>query len=474
MVCGTGYWTSLLRVPRPLDSQPLHVLCGCQDREVDALAERIGLPTPQCRVSRTPALRVLAKELGKVRPWSREAVVARYKGAKRLRYENAAATLDIRPLDSRDYKLKAFVKKEKRDEVKCPRLIQARSERYNIEFARYFLPIEHRLLQLEGGVFVGRPVLKGRNLVQRAEDIQQHWNECNFAYCFDISKMDSSYTNNMFHMLDKLYLKCCRDPYFKRMLGKRRVSRGTTVNGVRYKIYNKRASGDIDTGGGNTLAVLLILMDFYRIVGERVNVSIDGDDGAAYFKQPWITPELLVHQFKRFGFNLKISRKVTDIRDLVLCQHKVALYPKPHMLRNPWKALSQDLANVSYLSTEVDRRDWLYSLASGYRELYKNVPVLAEWAQVMSRSSQGGKLRPEYVDKVTYLRQSPGESPALLDDEYRVQYALMWDLPVATQLAMEAALRLVYIDTSRQTWVNFAQPGFTQPELCDLSQIQVC
>lgn len=468
VVCGRGNWTSLLSIPRPLGTCDMHILCQCQDREIDALVERIGLETPRCVVEQTPALRALALELGHTKPWSREAVISRYSGAKRQRYEKAAETLTFSPLSKKDYRLKAFVKKEKRDELKCARLIQARSLRYNIEFNRYFLPIEHAALGLNGGLFVGRPVLKGLNLVQRAEDLLVHYRASKFFILFDISKMDSSYSKQAFNHLDKLYLSCCNDPYFRKMLRGRRVSHGTTFGGVAYTTWHKRASGDGDTGGGNTLMVLLILLDLYIMIGERPNFTDDGDDGAGFFTLDWVTPELLVWQFRRFGFVLKASQKLTRLEDLCVCQHKVALYPRAHMLRDPWKALSRDLCNVSYLPTYQDRRDWLYSVAQGYSVLYRNLPVLHEWAQVMLRSSVGGRARPELIEKVNYLRQSPVSFVPPLDDKYRVQYCNLWNIPCAMQLELEAALRTVTIDVSRTTSLKVESLDHVHPDRLDL------
>lgn len=73
-----------------------------------------------------------------------------YTGRKKRKYQLAAEDLATNPIRRSDSYVSAFIKSEKIFELKDPRLIQARSVRYNYELGNYLKPIEHELYNIKG------------------------------------------------------------------------------------------------------------------------------------------------------------------------------------------------------------------------------------------------------------------------------------------------------------------------------------
>jgi len=91
---------------------------------------------------------------------SRQQVVDTYRGPKRRVYEQAMLSLEVDPLDVRDSRLTSFVKLEKQDVGKAPRVINPRSPRYNLELGRYLKLAEHHYLSPSIKLSAaGRPIL---------------------------------------------------------------------------------------------------------------------------------------------------------------------------------------------------------------------------------------------------------------------------------------------------------------------------
>ena len=72
-----------------------------------------------------------------------EQVVESYSGPKRKRYEAARVSLQADDLTAKDASLAMFVKKEKGDVGKAPRVILPRSSRYNLVLGQYLKHAEH-------------------------------------------------------------------------------------------------------------------------------------------------------------------------------------------------------------------------------------------------------------------------------------------------------------------------------------------
>jgi len=75
---------------------------------------------------------------------SSQQVVDAYHGPKRRVYEEAYRSLQVEPLTAKDAKLSAFVKFEKQDVGKAPRVINPRLPRYNLRLGKFLKHAEHR------------------------------------------------------------------------------------------------------------------------------------------------------------------------------------------------------------------------------------------------------------------------------------------------------------------------------------------
>nr|QDH89293.1 MAG: RNA-dependent RNA polymerase [Riboviria sp.] len=226
----------------------------CHHNEVAALLKRSLAPTPTPVPGQEgPVLavfRTLRRVAGRYRGqrWGYLETAQSYSGAMCRRYLEAQSSLMLDgPIRSSDYKLRAFVKAEKVKpwSVSKPRMIYPRSPRYNLVLASWLKPFEHWLWgNLKSRAFSGvgnsRVVAKGLNPVQRANLIVRKMSQ--LSDCF-----------------------------------------GRTDCGVKFSREGGRASGDFNTGMGNSLIMLAVVVGTLSRQGAgKWDVLVDGDNALLF------------------------------------------------------------------------------------------------------------------------------------------------------------------------------------------------
>lgn len=109
---------------------------------------------------------------------TKQQVVDTYHGPKRRNYQKALLSLDREPLCARDASLTSFVKFEKQDIGKAPRMINPRSARYNLCLGQYLKVAEHhyfRAINKAYGAVTPATVIKGLNADASAEVLREKW-----------------------------------------------------------------------------------------------------------------------------------------------------------------------------------------------------------------------------------------------------------------------------------------------------------
>jgi len=209
--------------------------------------------------------RVIGGRVGSVEPWSFERVVATYRIARlRKRYEEAARSLrDDGLCEPKDSKIVAFVKAEKLSEFKTskPRMIMGRRPRYNLELASFLKPIEDAIYPAFRGwgsrFFTHtRLIGKGLDLRERASLIRRKMLSVPglVAVELDCKSFESHVSNSSLVEEHRVYTSLCRDPRLRLLLSWQHQCFGEGLSrDVRFRVKGVRASGDYNTGVGNTL-----------------------------------------------------------------------------------------------------------------------------------------------------------------------------------------------------------------------------
>lgn len=395
--------------------------------------------------------------------WDFDRVVASYSEKRlRVRYEEARLSLATDGLCvRRDAKVSAFVKGEKLANYKVhkPRVIMGRSPRYNLELASYLKPVEHAVypgLRGWGRQFLThtRLVGKGLNGEQRASLLRRKMLSAPELVCFELDgvSFESHFCETVLKAEHSLYTSLLKDPRLGELLGWQVEFEGQGC-GVKYKVKGVRASGDFNTGLGNTLVMCcLVLMTAEHLKGCRFDFLADGDNAVVFVEKRhldlWLRalPSVVLEA----GFQVTIENPVERFEEIVFGQSKPCFADgRWTMVRNPFKVLSHGACGFQHFA---DMRGGLRVLkAIGYCEavLSRGVPVLQEYAHALLEATRGVSFSKAVLDDFEYKRvlaQGIRWSDAVkrtITAEARESFAISWGVSVEEQLRMERQLKAV-------------------------------
>jgi len=227
------------------------------------------------------------------------------------------------------------------------------------------------------------------------------------------------------------------------------TNRGRSRRGLRYKTRGTRMSGDIDTGLGNTLLMLLMLFIFFGIeVGiafSLIYLLCNGDDSVAIVPRIYLTRIMaLLPVFRKFGFVMKCET-VEVFEHIDFCQCRPILTDYGHlMVRTPSRVLHK-----FGWSVRAQGRGFRYvrTVAMGEMAVNYGAPMLyplfrAIYLKLTCDCDLG--LLPDY-DREHYRKQrfyrEFGE--ATISIETRLSFEQAFDIDVETQLRFEKRCRFL-------------------------------
>jgi len=208
-----------------------------------------------------------------------DAYIAKFGGPKRQRLIRAINRAQVEGLD---YKVKGFVKCDKYDTrtaaEKAPRMIQFRDPGVNAELAKFMGPAEHTLLLGPGYGPSGTPdSSKGMNMTRRARvwHTKRHVFHDGVCIMGDFSKFDAHVSTIALRLEHHVWRRISGLPL--KMLDNQLINHGR-AGPHKYNAVGTRMSGDRNTGGGNTIIVVVLLRLVARLVGCPMEILVDGDD----------------------------------------------------------------------------------------------------------------------------------------------------------------------------------------------------
>lgn len=362
-----------------------------------------------------------------------------YSGGKRNQYLRAADRLEVESLMRKDAILKMFVKPDKMSLAdigeKPPRAIQYRSPKYNLVLASYLKDLEHQFYQISTGPSKTHDIAKGKNLVQRAEDlITKSSYFKNPVFCnSDISKMDSCVRTEHQKECFRFYLNKFPSKTLKRVLYYQLNNKGYSKNNIKYKVKGTRASGDFTTGFENTLITWVCIRYIAHIAGVIVELYVDGDDLVIIMESVDQTKFTIVLNsvFPKLGFEIKTSW-VKDIQELDFCQSRVLLSDPPRMARNPVRALSNFNVSLKNYPSKIWPR-LIQAKADCERYGNPGVPILQQLGIKFDR-----KAKPMYdKEQEEILKMQSKAGNLLITDSVRNSYCIAWGLTPYEQELIE-------------------------------------
>lgn len=403
-------------------------------------------PTPAginaFRRSMREITRVLRGRVGDVPQSSFSEVVESYKGNRRLyaRYTEAFSSLMSEGLATRlDTRVKAFVKGEKLSGYKVwkPRVIMARDPRYNLELATYLRPIEHEFyahFRGWGRTFYSHTRLVGKGLDprRRAELIRRKMSSQPDMVAMEVDgkAFEAHFSEQVLKAEHSVYTKLNRDRRLRRLLAWQLSFEGKGTGGVRFHAVGVRASGDYNTGLGNTVVMCGLMLMVAREVKTRFDFLADGDNALIFVRKRdvklWtsaINPVCL-----RAGFEMTLEPPAFTVGEIPFGQSK-PLYVEGEgwtMVRNPMKVLSHAACGYQHYKELVGGLRVLKSVAYCEAVLSRGVPILSKFASVL-------------LDLTRHVAFSRAE---LTDFEYKAVLSRGVDWERAVTVPVTAATRL--------------------------------
>jgi hypothetical protein len=470
----------ILDIHCPLTLPEQGVFQQCPENELKSLELRHLVPVPDLLPIHEQRLKQLAAEFAAVVMQDYEyckltelQVLNGKVGPDRKRY--ARAFSNIRRGWPLNPELSAFLKMEKfADEklrTKPPRMIQYPSYEYMAEMTRMLKPIDKRMLSCPN-LFRGQVVetMMGTGVSQEviAERMWNHWSSFKdpVAIGLDAVHFDAHVVPGTLRVeftFDKIIIGQKAN---HTLLDKQLSSHGKTQFGIRYKVKGKRASGQYNTGMGNTTISILFLVDVMERCGiTNYKIIVNGDDSVLFVESVDV-PVILLNYRLYFGdlsMDMKLDKISYVFEDIEFCQcQPVWRGDRWVMIRKPERLMARSALMVEDFSKSLDR--YLSSVA--LCELANNVgiPILQSFSLHLLQLS--GCARPLANCKDYKSKFEPSIELKSISNETRESFYRAFGIDIPTQVAMEESLgQSISSDINQflQKYKNFHQTGKDDP-----------
>lgn len=335
-------------------------------------------------------------------------VVDAYTGSKKRVYQQALESLCTEPLSEKDALLTSFVKFEKQDVTKAPRVINPRSARYNLRLARYLKLAEHKIFKSINKVWGGRTratVIKGFNADVSAAILHDKWSLFRkpIAIGLDASKFDMHVSVRALQYEHSFYKALFPgDRELSQLLKWQLHNKGTAYardGKVKFSMEGTRSSGDLNTSLGNCIIMCALVYAYCKIKGVVAELANNGDDCVLIVEECDVgkITEGLDLWFRRRGFAMTVEPPVSEFEQIEFCQtHPVKLSSGYRMIRNFSAVMTKDPMCMLPIPNETAMRKWWGAVGECGSILNNGVPVY---------SALYGLLRDSGVESSTGYKQ---------------------------------------------------------------------
>jgi len=410
-------------------------------------------------------LRCLARNWGGGR-WSLSETALSYRGSMRRRYLEAESSLLSDPVGPGDAFLRGFLKAEKwkPDKLSKPRMIFPRDPRYNLEVASRLKPFEHWLWgRLRGfcsrGVKPSRDCAKGLGPEQRANLIRRKMSQIPGCVVFEVDgkAFEAHVTRWQLEQEHSVYVSAFPgDRGLQRLLSWQLSNRGVTSCGVRFEREGGRASGDFNTGMGNSLVMMSVVRAVLRRLTPVFDSLTDGDNSLV-FLPPAVVP-LVFESFhneavRLSGHEMTLERPTSVLEEVRFGQSApLNLGDGSYRMVRSWdKVLSQGTSSHIWLREPSFAREWLRGVGTCEAFLGSGVPIVWAWSNAVLRcSGHSGPVRVHPFGDYAFLGADlavlpVGREAAEPTAECRLSFQRAFGVPVDAQLEIERVLHRGFV-----------------------------
>lgn len=331
----------------------------------------------------------------------------------------------------------ADVLKKKED-----RGIQFRSPTYNAALSRHLHHVEKRLYDRARNDDGTPQIAKGRSPLERGlilAAMAKSFSNPLFIL-MDHSRFDAHVNQWLLKQEHKFYLRVRK--YHKeliQLLKWQEKNIGFSHGGICYRIKAKRASGDMNTGLGNSLLNLAMIRAWLEVHGiTKYRIFLDGDDSVVIVENEHADKVSTIPPFmKDLGMVTEVET-TNELEHAEFCQSRICWGEKgPVMVRNPFKTLDV-LTKSPRVLDDVQARGVLAASALGELMQAPGVPILAPAAASLLTFS-GGVPRfttPDAYER--YLVYRAERVVPVVDHQMRESFEFAWGISIPDQHAAEA------------------------------------
>lgn len=405
-------------------------------------------------------------------------VVDTYHGPKKRTYQAALFSLEKDELTEMDSRLSAFVKFEKQDVAKAPRVIYPRPPRYNLRLGKYLKHAEHKFFKAINKAYGGRTkatVIKGMNADESARVLRQKWDLFSdpIAIGLDASKFDMHVSVAALKYEHTFYKALFpRSKELARLLRWQLRSKGTAraIDGiVKFLLEGGRCSGDLNTSLGNCIIMCALVYAYAAERGVRIELANNGDDCVVFMERGDETKFMdgLSAWFKNKGFAMTVEPTVDEFERVEFCQTRpVELSSGWRMVRNLAACLQKDPICLLSLPHDNAYKKWLAAIGMCGGMLSAGVPVLHTFYGMFS--AHGTKCSTGMLNEVfknrSQLQLARGLVSGAVDSVSRVSFYYAFGVLPDEQIAMERFFSSATIGPVEQEAIDrvdvFVNPGF--------------
>nr|UUW21085.1 MAG: reverse transcriptase-like protein [Hangzhou tombus-like virus 1] len=410
-----------------------------------------------------------------------------YRGRRSTVYRNAGQSLDHVPLTRRDFKIKAFVKREKLNftskEDPDPRIIQPSDPRANTALGRHIRSMEGPIMKSVAKVWGGPTVTKGYTAFEVGEIIREAWDQFYepVAVGLDASRYDQTVSVEAQRYEHKFYLSLV-EPRYRRELAQlleydicKDAIAYSDAGKIKYKLPGSRGSGSMTTGMGNCIIMTAMVYSWRRSCGVPFRLINNGDDCVAIMEKRDLHrfQHGLYEHFCDLGFTIEAEEPVYELEHVKFCQ-AAPLYDgqRWRVVRDPHVTLSKDAVCLLPNLTAESYATWLDSVGKCGLSLAGDMPVLCEYYKMFVRSAQDiartrNKVAGHALLESGMIRLAAGLEPRYSSPtpEARASFAVAFGILPETQLELERYYRMSNV-SSNQTpesgtsgiWFNSVGP----------------
>ncbi len=401
-----------------------------------------------------------------------------YKGVKRELYRQAARKYWSDGVRKADATLKMFVKFEKCDLTKAPRVINPRSAVYNVALGKWLKVNEHAYFDAIAKV-LKQPIaiFKGMDVQKQAEAMQELWDSVSdcIGIGADAKKFDMHvsvaalmfehlfYLRPLCQSLDhamEIYSEVRRDnfdcceayegyhPAYRLawLLVQQLDNRGTGYfadGKIKFRMRGTRASGDLNTSLGNCILMCAMTYAWSKQCGVDFKLANNGDDCMHMIRRcdeaKW--RDGLNEFFAAKGFRMVLEPTVEELQEVEFCQSKPCRTIEGiKMVRNPLTLITKGSMCLLPVNNMKSLRKWMMAVGVAEGSLNRGVPVIQAFARAMRRN--GVRCTRSWIDRTYYQSNRAYHADLVVDDmiitdQARVDFYTSWGITPQEQLHLE-------------------------------------